>query len=153
MPESSRTRVMPELSNPPVRNKRYSMEFLIGQHSLFLAALGQAFFYLHLFKPHLSVLAAGPFFQIPWAVVFILFYHERPFFSPQFIRRWWFSAACGSALFTVLAEAIWALGYMPPPTAGHRVAADVLVQVLMNLGWLSFIPMIRDHAHNPDLWT
>jgi hypothetical protein len=143
---------MPELSNPPVRNKRHSMEFLIGQHSLFMAALGQSFFYLHLFKPHLPVWTAGTFLQIPWAIVFILFYHERPLFTPQFIRRWWLGAACGSVAFTVLAEAIWLGGYMPPPGADHRVAADVLVQILMNLGWLSFGPMIRDRANNPDLW-
>jgi hypothetical protein len=129
------------------------MEFLIGQHSLFIAGFGQAFFYLHQFKPHLSVWVASPFLQIPWAIVFILFFHERPLFSPRTIRQWWFTAACGCALFTVVAEAIWILGYMPPPTADHRVAADVLVQVLMNLGWLSFIPMVRDYNSNPGLWS
>jgi hypothetical protein len=139
-------------SNPPVRNQRYSTEFLIGQHSLFLAGLGQSFFYLHQFKPHLPVWVASPFLLIPWCVVFILFYHERPLFPPQTIRRWWFFTACWSMQFTVMAEAIWLLGYMPPPTADHRVAADVLVQVLMNLGWLSFVPMIRDYKNNPYLW-
>jgi hypothetical protein len=128
------------------------MEFLAGQHSLFLAGFGQSFFYLHLFKPHLSAWVASPFLQIPWAIVFVLFFHERPLFSPATIRRWWLFAACGSALFTVMAEMVWILGYMPPPTPEHRVAADVLVQVLMNLGWLSFIPMIRDHRGHPDLW-
>jgi len=143
---------MPELSNPPVRDKRHSMEFLIGQHSLFLAGFGQSFFYLHQFKPYLPVWVASPFFLIPWGVIFILFYHRRPLFSTRSIRRWWLFAACGSALFTVIAEAVWILGYMPPPTADHRVAADVFVQVLMNLGWLSFIPMVRDYNNNPDLW-
>ena len=143
---------MPELTNPPVRNQRHSTEFLIGQHSLFLAGLGQSFFYLHQFKPHLPVWIAGPFFMISWGVVFVLFFHERPLFSAQFIRLWWLGAACWSALFTMNAEAIWILGYMPPPTADHRLAADVLVQVLMNLGWLSFIPMVRDYIHNPHLW-
>src|SRR5271154_2278477 len=122
---------MPELINPPVRNQRYSTEFLVGQHSLFLAALGQSFFYLHQFKPHLPVGVAVPFFMISWGVVFILFYHERPLFSPQLIRRWWLRAALATAFFTVLAEMIWALGLMPPPTADHKVAADVLVQLLM----------------------
>ena len=143
---------MPESSNPPVRNQRHSTEFLIGQHSLFLAGLGQSFFYLHQFKPHLPVWVAVPFFMISWGVVFVLFFHERPLFPAQFIRRWWFGAACWSALFTVIAEAVWILGYMPPPTAEHRIAADVLVQVLMNLGWLSFIPMVRDYNSNPNLW-
>ena len=143
---------MQELSNPPVRNKRYSMEFLIGQHSLFLAGLGQSFFYLHLLKPHLAPWVAGPFFLAPWAIVFVLFYHHRPLFSPYAIRRWWLFAAGWSALFTVIAEAIWILGYMPPPTAEHRVAADVVLQVFMNLCWLSFIPMIRDYKSNPQLW-
>jgi len=141
------------LINPPVRNQRYSTEFLIGQHSLFLAALGQSFFYLHQFKPHLPVGVAVPFFMISWGIVFILFYHEQPLFPAQVIRRWWFRAASISALFTVIAEAIWMLGLMPPPTADHRVAADVLVQVLMNLGWLSFVPMIRDNNNNPELWS
>ena len=144
---------MPKLSNPPVRNQRHSTEFLIGQHSLFIAGLGQSFFYLHQFKPHLPVWVASSFLLIPWGIVFVLFYHERPLFSPQSIRRCWLFAACGSALFTVMAEAIWLLGYMPPPTAEHRVAVDVLVQVLMNLGWLSFIPMIRDYNSNPNLWS
>jgi hypothetical protein len=143
---------MPELSNPPVRNQRHSFEFLVGQHSLFLAGLGQSFFYLHQFKPHLLVWIAGPFLLIPWAIIFILFFHERPLFPARSIRRWWFFVACWSALFTVIAEAVWVLGYMPPPTADHRVASDVLVQVLMNLGWLSFIPMIRDHNSYPNLW-
>jgi len=129
------------------------MEFLIGQHSLFLAGLGQSFFYLHQFKPDLPVWVATPFLQISWGIVFILFFHDRPLFPPRTIRRWWLAAACGSALFTVIAEAIWLLGYMPPPTADHRVAADVLVQVLMNLGWLSFIPMVRDYNLHPDLWA
>ena len=143
---------MPASNNPPVRNQRHSTEFLIGQHSLFLAGLGQSFFYLHQFKPHLPVWSAVPFFLISWGVVFVLFFHERPLFPAPFIRRWWFGAACWSALFTVIAEAVWILGYMPPPAADHRLAADVLVQVLMNLGWLSFIPMIRDYNRNPHLW-
>jgi hypothetical protein len=141
-----------ELRNPPVRNQRHSMEFLIGQHSLFMAGLGQSFFYVHQFKPYLPVWVANPLLQIPWAIIFVLFYHERPLFSPQSIRKWWFRAACWAMLFTVVAEAIWILGFMPPPTADHRVAADVLVQVLMNLGWLSFVPMLRDFKNNPYLW-
>jgi hypothetical protein len=141
-----------ELSNPPVRNQQHSTEFLVGQHSLFLAGIGQAFFYLHQFKPHLPVWIAGPFFLMPWAIVFILFYHDRPLFAAPTIRRWWIYAACGSALFTVIAEVIWILGYMPPPTAAHRVVSDVFVQILMNLGWLSFVPMIRDYLRNPHLW-
>ena len=139
--------------NPPVRNQRYSTEFLIGQHSLFLAGMGQSFFYLHQFKPHLPVWIATPFLLIPWGLVFVLFYHERPLFSPQAIRKWWLRAACAAAFFTLVAEAIWILGLMPPPTADHRVIADVLVQLLMNLGWLSFIPMVRDFKNNPHLWS
>ena len=26
-------------------------------------------------------------------------------------------------------------------------------EILMNLGWLSFIPMIRDHRNNLELWS
>jgi hypothetical protein len=141
-----------ELRNPPVRNQQYSMEFLIGQHSLFLAGLGQSFFYLHQFKPHLPVWIATPLLLIPWGVVFVLFYHERPRFSPQTIRKWWRRVAVGSALFTVMAEVIWILGLMPPPTADHRVIADLLVQFMMNLVWLSFVPMLRDFRNNPYLW-
>jgi len=143
---------MPASNNPPVRNKLHLTEFLIGQQSLFLAGLGQSFFYLHQFKPHLPVWVATPFLLIPWAVVFVLFYHERPLFAPRLIRRWWLFAACGSALLTVIAEAVWILGYMPPPTAEHREAADVFVQILMYLGWLSFVPMARDYKNNPELW-
>ena len=143
---------MPALTNPPVRHQRHSIEFLIGQQSLFLAGMGQAFFYLHQFKPYLPVWIAGPFFLIPWAIVFIIFYHERPLFSTRSIRRWWFRAACGSALFTIIAEALWVFGFMPPPTPEHRFAADLLVQILMNLGWLSFVPMTRDRNNNPELW-
>jgi len=143
---------MQELSNPPVRNQRYSTEFLVGQHSLFLAALGQSIFYLHQFKPSLPVGVAVPFFMISWGVVFVLFYHERPLFSPALIRRWWLRAAGASALFTVIAEVIWLLGLMPPPTVDHKLASDVLVQLLMNLGWLSFVPMARDYNQNPELW-
>jgi hypothetical protein len=128
------------------------MEFLIGQHSLFIAGFGQSFFYLHQFKPYLPVWAAVSFLLISWAIVFFLFYHERPLFSPRFIRCWWLFAACWCALFTLMAEAIWILGYMPPPTAEHRVAADVMVQVLMNFCWLSFIPMVRDYRSNRNLW-
>jgi hypothetical protein len=143
---------MPELSNPPVRNQRHSTEFLIGQHSLFIAGLGQSFFYLHQFKPHLPVWVASPFLLIPWAVVFILFFHERPLFPTRLIRRWWFFAACWSAMFTVMAETLWILGCMPPPTADHSIEADIFVQVLMNFGWLSFVPMVRDYIRNPHLW-
>jgi hypothetical protein len=143
---------MQELSNPPVRNMRHSTEFLIGQHSLFFAGLGQAFFYLHQFKPHLPVWFAGPFCLIPWALVFVLFFHERPLFSLRSIRWCWLYAVYWCALLTIMAEVVWILGYMPPPTAEHRVAADVVLQVFMNLCWLSFIPMIRDYKSNPQLW-
>ena len=143
---------MPELSNPPVRNKRYSTEFIIGQHSLFLAGLGQAFFYLHQFRPYLQVGVVTPLLLIPWGVIFVLFYHERPVFPTHTIRQWWLYAACSSAMFTVMAELIWILGLMPPPGPDHRVIADVLVQCLMNLVWLSFVPMRRDYLFNPELW-
>ena len=129
------------------------MGFLIGQHSLFLAGLGQAFFYLHLCEPHLPVWIAGPFFLIPWSIVFVLFYHEPPLFHPASIRRWWLRATAGSALFTLIAEAIWILGYMPAPKADHSVVSDVFIQILMNLGWLSFIPLLRDHRDNSSLWS
>jgi hypothetical protein len=143
---------MPPSINPPIRNSRYSTEFLIGQHSLFLAALGQGFFYVHQFKPWLPVGVAVPLLMIPWGLVFILFYHERPIFPVATIRRWWLRAVCATAVLTVVAEAIWLLGFMPPPGADHRIASDVLVQILMNLGWLSIVPMIRDHRNNPELW-
>ena len=142
-----------ELSNPPVRNQEHSTEFLIGQHSLFLAGLGQSFFYIHQFKPYLPVWVATPFLLVSWGIVFVLFYHDRPLFSPQSIRKWWMRAVCWSALFTLVAEAIWVLGYMPPPTPDHRIIADVFVQVLMNLGWLSFVPMVRDYKNHPELWV
>ncbi len=141
-----------ELSNPPVRDQEHSMEFLIGQHSLFLAGLGQAFFYVHQFSPYLPVWVATPVLLVPWSIVFFLFYHERPLFSPQTIRCWWLRATCGVAALTLIAEAIWILGFMPPPTPAHKIAADILVQLLMNLGWLSFIPMVRDFKTNPYLW-
>jgi hypothetical protein len=143
---------MQESSNPPIRNQRYSTEFLIGQHSLFLAALGQGFFYVHQLNPHLPAGVAGPVLMIPWGVVFILFYHERPIFPVALIRRWWLRAACATAFFTLVPEAIWILGFMPPPQGDHRVAADVLVQLLMNAGWLSFVPMVRDYKNNPEIW-
>ncbi len=139
-------------SNSSLRRRHHSVEFLVGQHSLFLAGLGQSFFYLHQFKPLLPVWIASPFLLIPWAIVFIFFYHERSFFPPQIIRRYWLFAVGMSAFFTVVAEMVWILGYMPPSSADHRLAADVFVQVLMNLGWLSFIPLLRDYHHNPDLW-
>jgi hypothetical protein len=146
---------MPGLTklNPPVRNQRHSTEFLFGQHSLFLAGFGQAIFYLHQFKPYLPAWVAGPVLLTPWGIVFVLFFHERPLFSPGAIRRWWLFAVGVTAFFTVIAEMIWFLGYMPPPTADHRVAADVLVQVLMNFGWLGFVPMLRDYHLHPELWT
>ena len=143
---------MQALSNPPVRNKEHSTEFLVGQHSLFIAGFGQAFFYMHQFKPYLPAWIAAPVLFLPWSIVFVLFYHARPVFRPMTIRRWWLGAAVGCALFTVAAEMIWALGLMPPPTAEHRLAADVLVQILMNTVWLSFIPMIRDFRGHPELW-
>ncbi len=138
--------------NPPIPNQRYSTEFIIGQHSLFLAALGQGFFYVHQFSPHLPAGLAGPLLMAPWGIVFVLFYHERPLFSVSTIRRWWLGAAGTTMLLTVIAEAIWMLGFMPPPGEDHRIQADVLVQVLMNAGWLSFIPMIRDYKNNPEFW-
>jgi hypothetical protein len=144
---------MQELSNPPVRNQRHSMEFLIGQHSLFLAGLGQAFFYMHVLKPYLAAWVAGPVLLTPWSIVFVLFYHERALFPPQSIRGWWLRSVAATAILTVLAEAIWLLGFMPAPTPQHHVASDVFVQVLMNLGWLSLVPMIRDRRDNPELWS
>jgi hypothetical protein len=143
---------MQESINPPIRNSRHSTEFLIGQHSLFLAGLGQGFFYVHQFAPHLPAGIAGPLLLLPWGIVFILFYHERPVFPVATIRRWWLRAAGLTAILTVVAELIWILGFMPPPGADHRIQADILVQVLLNLGWLSFVPMIRDHRNNPELW-
>jgi len=131
------------------------MEFLIGQHSLFIAGFGQAFFYVHQFKPHLPIFVAVLLLAIPWGIVLVLFYRDPApiFFSPQTIRRWWRRCAGACTAFTVVAELIWVAGLMPPPTADHRVAADVLVQILMNFAWLSYIPMIRDYRNNPNLWS
>ncbi len=131
------------------------MEFLIGQHSLFFAGLGQSFFYLHQFKTWLSDLVPFALLAIPWGIVFVLFYRDPApaIFPPSTIRRWWLGSACVCASLTVIAEAIWALGLMPPPTPEHRIAADILVQCLMNACWLSFIPMIRDYRNNPELWS
>jgi hypothetical protein len=146
---------MPESSNTSARRKLPVTEFIVGQHSLFFGAGGQACFYIHLFKPHLPVWAAVPFFMIPWAVVFVIFFSDRPLFSPREIRRYWLNAVCWYALFTVLAEGIWLLGYMPPVkpvTPSTPLIATATIQVLMNLGWLSFIPMIRDYIRNPSLW-
>ena len=143
---------MQESNNPSPQSKLATVEFIVGQHSLFFCAFGQAFFYLHQFKPYLPVWIAGPFFMLPWAMVFIIFFHDRPLFSPQFSRRCWLYAACGSALFTVIAEMVWISGNMPPPNIDHRVASDVFVQILMNLGWLSFLPMLHDYHRNPNLW-
>jgi hypothetical protein len=147
---------MPALTehrNPPVRDQQHSTEFLVGQHSLFLAGIGQAFFYMHEFKPFLPAWIAGPLFLAPWSIVFVLFYHERAIFETHSIRRWWLGATVAGALLTVVAELIWMLGLMPQPTAEHRIASDVFVQVLMNLVWLSFIPMVRDYRNHPELWS
>ena len=74
---------MPASSEPSALRKLPALEFLVGKHSMFVAAMGQAFFYLHLFKPHLPVWVAGPFFMIPWGIMFVLFYHEKPLISPR----------------------------------------------------------------------
>jgi hypothetical protein len=50
---------------------------------------------------------------------------------------------------------VWFLGYLPPITAKPPATPAVsvlIVQVLMNAGWLSFIPLVRDYHSNPHLW-
>ena len=130
------------------------MEFIIRASTAFsLAGLGQAFFYLHLFRPYLPIWVASIFLFLPWSVVFVIFYHGRPLFTPRIIRRWWLAAGCACAVFTVTAEIVWALGYLPPSLSPeNKFVADVFVQMLMNLVWLSFIPMFRDYKNNLELW-
>jgi hypothetical protein len=130
----------------------FAAEFLAGQYSLFLGGFGLAFFYLHLLKPHLPVWIAGPFFQIPWAIVFVIFFTNRPFFSPRLCRRYWLLAVCWYALFTVSAEIIWILGYTPAMPAAHLALSIVMTQGLMSIGWLSFVPLVHDYLRNPDSW-
>jgi hypothetical protein len=143
---------MPASNNSPVRQKLSALEFIVCQHSLFFAAGGQSFFYVHLLKPYLPVWAATPFFMVPWAVIFIIFYPSHSLFSPRETRRYWLNAASWYALFTILAEIIWFAGYMPPLKAVHPPLAMAVIQVLMNLGWLSFLPIIHDCRRNPRLW-
>jgi hypothetical protein len=143
---------MQESNNTPVRQKLSAFEFIACQHSLFFAAGGQSFFFIHLLKPYLPVWAAVPFFMIPWAVIFVIFYADNPLFPPRDKRRYWLNAACWYAMLTVLAEIIWLLGYMPPLKAVHPERAMAVIQVLMNLGWLSFLPIIHDYVRNPRFW-
>ena len=143
---------MQESTEHPINDHQHPTEFLVGQHSLFLAGLGQSFFYLHQFKPWLPAWVAGPIFLAPWGLVFVLCYHSQTLFGPETIRAWWLRAVCATAVFTIAAESIWVLGLMPPPTTDHKIASDVLVQVFMNLGWLSIIPLLRDYRNNPEYW-
>jgi hypothetical protein len=144
---------MPGSNDFPARSGPTANEFLVGQHSLFFAGLGQAFFYLHLLSPYLAVWVAGPLLLAPWGVVFVLFYEERTFVSPRFLRRTWLACVAWVAALTVLAEVLWALGCLPKTETIHWLASIVLVQLLMNLGWLSIVPLIRDYRHNPKLWS
>ncbi len=144
---------MPASNDFSARKGLYAVEFILGQHSLFVGALGQAFFYLRLCKPFLAVWVAGPFFMIPWAVVFVLFYSDRMPFPPAFVRRWWLISLSWFALLTIAAELLWRLGYLPPTASDHALASVIFVQLLMNLGWLSWIPLIHNYLRNSKLWS
>lgn len=143
---------MPASSETCVLRKLPALEFLVGKHSLFVAAMGQSFFYLHLFKPHLPVWVAGPFFMIPWGIMFVLFYHEKPLISPRMLRGCWLFSVGSCAFFTVLAELIWLFGLVPPWAAANPIVSIVLLQVLMNSVWLGLIPMVHDFICNPHFW-
>ena len=143
---------MPASRDISVLRKLPALEFVVGKHSLFVAAIGQSFFYLHLFKPHLPVWIAGPFFMIPWGIVFVLFYRERSLISPRTLRGCWLLAGGMCALFTVLAELIWLFGLVPPWAVAHPIVSIVLLQVLMNSVWFCLIPMLLDFIRNPQFW-
>ena len=147
---------MPESNDHPVHGNLSSAEFFIGQHSLFLGAAGQSFFYVHLFKPYFPVWIAMPFFLIPWITVFLIFYHHQPLFPPRQARHYWLYATYWYAALTVIAEIIWLLGYLPAPTPIPPVtpfASVMTFQVLMNIGWLSLVPLVHDYLRNPRLWS
>ena len=109
---------------PPSAIQRYSTEFLIGQHSLFLAALlGKDFSMCTNLHPVAAGRVGMAFVDnFTWGIVFILFYHERPAFSraghsPLVVAR----VLRDGAELTLIAEAIWILGFMPPPArSSHR---------------------------------
>jgi len=146
---------MQESSKTPATGKLFAIEFLVGQHSLFFGALGQAFFYVHQFKPYFPVWVAGPFFLIPWAAVFLLFFANRLLFPPRQTRRYWLYAVLWYTFLTVMAEIIWLGGYMPalmPKPPVTPLVSLLIIQIPMNLGWLSFIPIIHDYIRNPHLW-
>jgi len=147
---------MPASNEHPVHGSLSPAEFFIGQHSLFLGAGGQAFFYVHLFKPHFPVWIAMPFFLIPWITVFLIFFNHRSLFPSRQARHYWLYATYWYATLTVIAEIIWLLGYLPAPTPIPPVtpfASVMTFQVLMNIGWLSLVPLVHDYLRNPRLWS
>ena len=144
---------MPASSDhPSPRSASTAVEFLVGQHSLFFAGIGQAFFYLRLFGSSLPVWIAGPLFLMPWGIVFILFYEENPLFSSRILRWTWMACVVWTAALTVLAEALWALGFLPPTEKIRWVASVIFVQVLMNFCWLSIAPLVHDYRRNWRFW-
>jgi hypothetical protein len=147
---------MPASNDHPRQGFYPALEFAVGQHSLFVAALGQSMFYVHLFKPYLPVWAAVPFLLLPWITVFMIFFTNRPLFPPLQTRYYWLYAAFACNALTVIAEIIWLLGYMPalmPKPPVTPAEATVLIQVAMNLGWLSLVPLLHDYFRNRPLWS
>jgi hypothetical protein len=106
--------------------------------ALFLGMMGQAGLSGAVLKPHLPVWIGAFLIIPPWLIVFVLAFFWRPILPPRPFRRCLVLAMCWIAVVTIIAEAWFLLGYMPPDSPKF---AGTIGRVLMHIGWLGFIPL------------
>jgi hypothetical protein len=119
----------------------------LGWGSLFIAIIGQMTVFSPLIgKDRLAIFFATVIFMVPWFIVFLLNFTNRPLFPPQKTFRWWLFASCWYAALTIIGEILYFAGYLPIKTI-HHTSEDYYIpralHVLMFVGLLSFIPLIR----------
>jgi hypothetical protein len=112
---------------------------MIGNISLLLGCYGQSFLFSALFEKEPSPWLLTSFFVLPWVVIFTVNFTKVPMFTYKTHLRICFSALLWWAGLTLLAEALWIAGLMH----GLDRTQVVVGQIMMNLGWLSFIPVWR----------
>ena len=119
-----------------LRETIFGIGSFVGYFSLFIGCLGQVGFLSPVTKPHLPVIVAAMISMLPGLIVFTITFHNRSFLPPRPFRFCLLFAICWFAAFTIFAEILYHLGYMPPDSPSDAVTP---CRVLMHIGWLSLL--------------
>ncbi len=128
--------------NKDSRDALLGIASLVGFMAFVLGTLGQAGLAGEALRPHLPgrIAVFGVFLVAPPCLaVFMIVVFRVPMLAPRPFRQCLTVAMCWMAAMTIILEAMFLLGYMPPDSPKF---AGTILRTVMHIGWLGFIPLI-----------